>query len=1393
MLQSRVYLSCIRMETLSSSHTINLPIKSTRAISQQLETYRRQLDERIRSSTDWAECETLVQNLLETFVISLDQKPLDLAIEEYKKMVAYISKYSFPSLAVIRASRYPTPFNQFNIDLLAKFKDILTVGSSLLLDQLTVDERFICRNGIEEIFYQRVLDTRIFIQHTILHYYHQLIKINFLVAYYFCLLTQTASEDMFAHYETIIENSLSINDGMMSTLQQITQIPLAKSNTRYQLEKAQASSVYLKVKLENIRGNTALTQKYIEEIKLFLIRHQAEIRQDPVMNSSFGYPEMVQYIEQITAQAIKPKKKKSKKKSNTHASTLILEDISADMSVLPPINETKAPLPLETPKVFTEWQTQCSELIQELQTADNESDKDILFVQSLQTLIAKLNLIHNKASDGEPEVVSDMPSAQIQEPYPTIWNNKQENDALEEFIEQYAQVITKIQEQVTEKRQLSTRLHVISIAIEIGIYCIQLVRDKISSIVDNIKDTPYIFMSLYFQPQLFIGKPNSSFEHFIEANSTLLVHILSGIETYASLHFSIIHSTLHSASLDIHCDETVQAIEQHLQAATYFNKQIYPELHHQQCDRTLFYILEKINYTTSYLRASWERIQNNIEEADQIEQRAYPFLQAYADLIANDTMFAKGNQAFPCPLVAKSPPSQLEIPQSLQLLSQRLENIQQTFTASLKENLNNAGFEYFYKDYLSEMEQSLSACFQIHHMEFTIKQVENMVRFARTFSYYSLSCLYEQPTPFINEKSTLILCAPIEILIKVVHTFILNIQSHIEGKEKDESTTFFNYATPLIHVLITSVIFASRTYLMLAQAIMDSDARIDTAAVKKYLKRSNTLSDKITRHFSHVIRVMNTFNYQFYYLEELNTAIRAKLEKYLDNSKGHQFLEQQIIVKRRERKEAFPSEYASDRSLTPSYGYEEFKNFLEWVTHHAKQAKRLEQPPETHPSSNKKKKPKQKTKKIAPTIEHITSSQDETHVEAPTNILEPRLESLAIESLQDNPVVTPAISPDSNPLNKSDLPQDSELSLYEEQPSEKNSAQISPISVTQSSLDEYIYETNRLPIFFLLDPILNKIFEELVFIVNLFFGDGTVYMYGGANFNENPADLDLCILKIRTPDDMARVNQLIEHMIKLGAQVPKNKSKNEYGYHDNGRHTICMTWANVKIEMTLSPKEHFSEFTDNLDYSVCAMGYHFVHKKVIQRVGLDGWADIDTRTLNTIANPIDVFTRDPSRILRGIRLIAMKNFVFSVSCLEALNILFDGERNLFLAEHIELHVLIRHLKRLLQLDLSPDRTYTKFNATHEKIAMRTLWDLKLLSKLIERLEINQHQIEPIYLEKLLRYKSFFKNKLPRYYSRPPLYPSYFFPVAPFEPSDQVPRKKSESCPDLSKEPHFKTG
>ncbi len=137
---------------------------------------------------------------------------------------------------------------------------------------------------------------------------------------------------------------------------------------------------------------------------------------------------------------------------------------------------------------------------------------------------------------------------------------------------------------------------------------------------------------------------------------------------------------------------------------------------------------------------------------------------------------------------------------------------------------------------------------------------------------------------------------------------------------------------------------------------------------------------------------------------------------------------------------------------------------------------------------------------------------------------------------------------------------------------------------------------------------------------------------------------------------------------------------------------------------------------------------------------------------NTINDPVRIFRNDPARILRGIRLIVMEGFRFSGACLAALNLLFEGQNNLFDAASIELKPLIRHVKRLFHEKKAQNYFWTPIEKEENSIAI--LHDLGLLHKLIAGLGQHNDPTSGFYFHELQKLAVNFQMKMMEHLSQP---------------------------------------
>lgn len=172
------------------------------------------------------------------------------------------------------------------------------------------------------------------------------------------------------------------------------------------------------------------------------------------------------------------------------------------------------------------------------------------------------------------------------------------------------------------------------------------------------------------------------------------------------------------------------------------------------------------------------------------------------------------------------------------------------------------------------------------------------------------------------------------------------------------------------------------------------------------------------------------------------------------------------------------------------------------------------------------------------------------------------------------------------------------------------------------------------------------------------------YMYGSGNIKENPGDFDILIPGIYTPEDMKKVDELIDLFEKFGG-ISKRDKTGMRGYTKDERYIIPVKWAQFKIDFNISNQSHFTKHALTTDFTIGALYFDFRRHTTYQLHSIQAWKDFDSRTLNTLSDSTHCFKEDPIRILRGIRWIAEEGFHFSEACESAVKCIFSEEENIF--------------------------------------------------------------------------------------------------------------------------------
>lgn len=174
-------------------------------------------------------------------------------------------------------------------------------------------------------------------------------------------------------------------------------------------------------------------------------------------------------------------------------------------------------------------------------------------------------------------------------------------------------------------------------------------------------------------------------------------------------------------------------------------------------------------------------------------------------------------------------------------------------------------------------------------------------------------------------------------------------------------------------------------------------------------------------------------------------------------------------------------------------------------------------------------------------------------------------------------------------------------------------------------------------------------------------GPRKVFLIGSANFKlDSVHDLDI-LFHIECPEDRVKARKLIRLFRKQGAKITAiDKITGELGVpklKQENRRVIPMIWNRFKLDFILFSDSLFTH-ASGLDYTVSAFYYDLFEEQMYGFPGLSHEHDMNKNIVDTIADPIDSFTKDPIRILRGIRIITSEPpYAFSHRCIQAIRVL----------------------------------------------------------------------------------------------------------------------------------------
>jgi hypothetical protein len=165
--------------------------------------------------------------------------------------------------------------------------------------------------------------------------------------------------------------------------------------------------------------------------------------------------------------------------------------------------------------------------------------------------------------------------------------------------------------------------------------------------------------------------------------------------------------------------------------------------------------------------------------------------------------------------------------------------------------------------------------------------------------------------------------------------------------------------------------------------------------------------------------------------------------------------------------------------------------------------------------------------------------------------------------------------------------------------------------------------------------------------------------------------------------DSEKINRLIHLFMSQGGIVTSvDERTRTYGYSHEGRHIIPITWRGLKLEIVVSNKtilQHAAalDFTNGARYlSVKTLTY-------AKTPGIYASVDIARRIIQTIVDAHVSFLHDPRRIFRAIKMMVDENLLLSTECYNALQDIFEGDRNAFIT-HISLRKIYHRMNVMLE-------------------------------------------------------------------------------------------------------------
>ncbi len=205
---------------------------------------------------------------------------------------------------------------------------------------------------------------------------------------------------------------------------------------------------------------------------------------------------------------------------------------------------------------------------------------------------------------------------------------------------------------------------------------------------------------------------------------------------------------------------------------------------------------------------------------------------------------------------------------------------------------------------------------------------------------------------------------------------------------------------------------------------------------------------------------------------------------------------------------------------------------------------------------------------------------------------------------------------------------------------------------------------NRVPPWYKKNQFLTELFHFLCHFFLQTDLEGFLFGSGTNKEKELPHDFDIVLENINSEQDVAKALAFIQLLIAQQAIVTVIDEHGNFGYKKNNRYVIPIQWFGWRIEFILFSGS-LMEHSRLMDFTVNVLYFSLRDQKMYRFHPLSTPSDLKYKRLRTLYHALDSFTDDPSRIFRGVRLMASEGYVFTAECDKAIRHLFSGNNNLF--------------------------------------------------------------------------------------------------------------------------------